>query len=343
MQECLEQNSFHPHPALWNGHLQTIVAAQQRRSFEWGWKDCVTRKITLKDRAVIRVEIALCHEKAPTLVAVHGMGGSSDSMYMLGLSHKAFLQGWNSVRLSLYNRNHELKRPRIFHAGCSGALAEITAELTGSFGLREILLVGVSMGGNILLKLLGEWGSEAPREMVAAATISPLVDLTSSWRILESSSNRLYRWYYVNRLRRLALARADLLNSYIDVERLRKVKSIREFDEAFTVPLSGYRDVHEYYARASAVSGFEKIGVPALIIHSRDDPLLPWRPLVSAAVEQNPCLHLVLCNRGGHAAFIEAERRNIDRSWAENRVIDFFRLAVSLAGRPSSSVNSVDE
>ena len=326
--ECLEQRPFRPHPALWNGHLQTIVGSQQRRSFEWGWKACVSKTIPLSDGAVIRAEVVFCDEASPTLVAVHGMGGSSDSMYMLGLSHKAYLKGWNSVRLSLYNLNSNLERPKVFHAGCSRDLAEITGGLFTRFGFDKCLFVGMSMGGNILLKLLGEWGDDYPPHILAAATISPLVDLTASWQILDSSSNRLYRWYYVSRLRRLALERADALSSYLDVERLRQVRTIREFDEAFTVPLSGYQDVFEYYSESSAVSRLGQIRVPTLLVHSRDDPLLPWRPLASPAVEKNPRLMLALSERGGHGAFIEGARRDIDRSWAENRVMDFFRLVV---------------
>ncbi len=326
--ECLEQRPFRPHPALWNGHLQTIVGSRQRRSFEWGWKACVTETITLSDRAVIRAEVVFSDDASPTLVAVHGMGGSADSVNMLGLSHKAYLEGWNSVRLSLYNLNPNLQRPKVFHAGCSSDLADIASELFNGFGFQKCLFVGVSLGGNILLKLLGEWGDDYPPQILAAATISPLVDLTASWQILESRSNRLYRWYYVSRLRRLALERADVLSSYLDIERLRKVRTIREFDEAFTVPLSGYQDVFEYYSESSAVSKLGQIRVPTLLVHSRDDPLLPWSPLTSPAVERNPRLMLALSEHGGHAAFIEGARRDIDRSWAENRVVDFFRLVV---------------
>jgi len=326
--QYLEERPFWPHPALWNGHLQTIVGSQQRRSFEWGWKACVSKTITLSDGAVVRAEVVFCDEAAPTLVAVHGMGGSSDSMYMLGLSHKAYLEGWNSVRLSLYNLNSNLEHPKIFHAGCSHDLAEIASALFKRFGFDKCVFVGMSMGGNILLKLLGEWGGDYPPNILAAAAISPLVDLTASWRILDSRSNRLYRWYYVSRLRRLALARADALSPYLDVEKLRQVRTIREFDEAFTVPLSGYQDVLEYYRESSAVSKLGQIRVPTLLVHSRDDPLLPWCPLVCPAVEENPRLMLALSKRGGHGAFVEGSRRDIDRSWAENRVVDFFRLLV---------------
>jgi predicted alpha/beta-fold hydrolase len=277
------------------------------------------------DGAMIRAEVVEVDKTRPTLVAVHGMGGSADSMYMLGLSHKAYLEGWNSVRLSLYNCNPELRQPKVFHAGCSGDLAEIVSRLTDQFEFSKILLVGVSMGGNTSLKLLGELG-DRPAGLVAAATISPLADLHASWPILEARRNRLYRWYYVSRLRELALNRAKKLDFAIDTERLSKVRSIREFDEVFTAPLSGYRDVFEYYSDASARSWLSRIHIPTLIIHARDDPLLPWQPLVDPAATENPALILILTEKGGHAAFIEKSRADIDRSWAENRVIDFFRL-----------------
>jgi len=253
------------------------------------------------------------------------MAGSSESGYMLGLSHKAFRKGWNCILLDLYNVNDEVPRPVIFHAGCNREMTQIVVGLIEKLSLERVFLVGVSLGGNILLKMLGEWQDTVPGRVSAAASISPLVDLTESWKMLDLRlSNRLYRHHYVSRLKSLSLNRSQHLQGFVDLGRLETVKTIRQFDEVLTVPLAGFEDVDDYYRRASARPTLGNIRVPTLVLHSRDDPFLPWRPLAEDEATRNPFLMVHLTEKGGHVAFLERARWDIDRSWAENRVIDYF-------------------
>jgi len=325
----LRENPFVPHPLLRNGHFQSVVGSQQRRQFPWGWKHCHEEILELEDGSEVKSKFLVDDGRRPTLIVIHGMSGSSESGYMLALSHKAYVQGWNFVLPSLYNVEAAPDRPKIFHAGCSDRIAEIIDICTLRHGLEVIVLAGISMGGNILLKLLGEWGSDPPAAVRAAATISPLVDLMRSWKILDKPSNSLYRWHYLRRLRQLSMLRPEFTSHFMDLESLAKVRTILGFDELVTAPLSGFSNAFDYYRKVSAVSLLLRISLPTLIIHSKDDPLLPWEPLAGSEVAGNDSLLISLTGAGGHVAFIAKEQKNdIDRSWAENRLIDFLSLGV---------------
>ncbi|MFQ5738986.1 MAG: YheT family hydrolase [Acidobacteriota bacterium] len=320
----LRQRPFRPHRLLRNGHLQTVVASKIRRRFEWGWRRSQVEYVDLGDGTRVRTVCVFHPEAGPTLIAVHGMAGSSDSNYMRGISHKAFRSGWNAVLLNLYNTNDQLKTPRIFHAGSSPELGELVLRLIHKLHIQELFLAGVSMGGNLILKLLGEWGCHYPRCLRSVGVISPLVDLTRSWQILEKPSNTLYRVHFVRSLKGLVRRRAAFLSPFVDLPALMRIATVREFDELFTAPLGGFRNAFDYYRQASAAPRMKAIRVPTLCLHSKDDPLLPWQPLTDPEVLSNRKILTSLTEKGGHVAFIERERQDIDRSWAENRTIDFF-------------------
>jgi predicted alpha/beta-fold hydrolase len=259
---------------------------------------------------------------------------------MQGFLHKAFREGWNAVLLNLYDLNLSGNRPVIFHSGSSRELEGIVNRVLDLDPCGTLVLVAVSMGGNILLKLLGEWGEGVPDQVRAAAVISPLVDLVASWDTLDRFTNRHYRWHYVHGLRQVVRRNERDLAKHIDVEGIRNIKSIREFDEIFTSVLGGFRDAFDYYRRASALPWLGKIRVPTLVLHSKRDPILPWGPLMTAGLRENPNVLLWLSREGGHVGFIEHEGPDIDRNWAENRIIDYARMwfGVSEAtGRPQGS------
>jgi predicted alpha/beta-fold hydrolase len=323
----LQEHPFRSHSWLWSGGLQTIVGSRQRREFPWGWKECEKNLLTLADGSRVRVEFLLSEPEAPTLVAIHGMSGSSRSLYMQAFSHKAFHNGWNFLLLNLYDVRTEPANLKIFHAGCSREVQEILELFARVHPLRELFLVGISMGGNILLRLLGELGSEGPQKIRAAAAISPLVDLMASWPVLDKPSNFLYRRYYLRRLKALLRRKAVVLKRFVDLSELQRVRTILDFDELVTAPLAGFKNAFHYYREASSWSWLGSIQVPTLLIHSKDDPLLPWEPLTRGEGSEDSSIHVHLTDRGGHVAYIaDNKEADIDRSWAENRVVDFFRL-----------------
>ena len=332
-EQILERRSFVPPIWLREPHLQTLGASLVKRKYSWGWRDSQQQFLDLSDGSRIMAVCIWQCSSAPTMVAVHGMGGSSQSTYMQGLSHKAHREGWNAILLNLYNQNRDLCRPKIFHAGASSEIGEIIQKLIDQYNLMEVFLVGASMGGNILLKFLGERGSQLPQEIRSAAVISPLVDLVTSARILESPSNFLFQRHFVKNLKKRIREQSTELDNFIDLKKMMNIRTVREYDQLVTVPLSGFCDVSEYYKTVSAQSYLKDVRVPTLLLHSKDDPLIPWKPFVLPEVRSNQSLIVKLTSTGGHLGFIEREKkRDVDRRWAENRVIDFFRFSKYLIG-----------
>lgn len=324
--EVLRRRPFAPHPLLRSAHLQTVLGSLLPREFPWGWAKSSERMLELDGGCQVRALLVDRAPDAPVLVALHGVGGSSESRYMQGLSHKAYREGWNAVLFNLYDRNLEGRRPTLFHAGSSPQIEQLLE------GIREIrqwsrfYLAGISLGGNMLLRLLGNWGERAPHWIAGAAVVSPLVDLEIGWKIIEEPSNVIYRVHFLRRLKRLLRQRSGELRDLIDFDALEKVRTFREFDDHVTAPMGGYEDAFDYYRRASSAPLLGKIRVPTLVIHSRDDPILPLDPWMRPEGRSHPSLLAHLTEHGGHVGFIEHEKTDIDRAWAENRMIDFFRL-----------------
>lgn len=324
-------------PTWWlrGPHRQTIAAARRRRRFPWGWQQEEVSFETLADGSVVELRRVDAGPGTPLVILFHGMSGSARSGTVLGLAHKAWRQGWSSLRVNLYDVAERLEPPRIFHAGVSSVVHELVAAELAADRTQTLALAGVSKGANLVLKALGEWGTEVPSAVLGAGVISPLIDLSMSWHLLEQPRNRLYQSYYVGRLKALIMARQVRFQNRLDLKQVARIRTILEFDTMVTAPLSGYRSVFQYYEDAGSRRRLSQIRVPTLIIHSRDDPFLPWAPLTGGDVRANPYLLVWLTRQGGHAGFLEAQPSGHDRSWAENRTVEF--LARLRAGRRADS------
>jgi uncharacterized protein len=264
--------------------------------------------------------------RKPTLLIVHGMEGSTESRYMLGTAEKALGAGFNAVRVNFRNcGGTEHLTPTLYHAGLTEDLRQIITELTEKDGLGSIYLMGFSLGGNVVLKLVGEYGKGAPAAVRGVVAISPCVDLASCADAIELRSNLLYHLHFTRSLRNRLRRKAELFPDRYDASRLRGVWSIRKFDDTFTSRHSGFRDVADYYARASALPFIKRIAVPTLIIHAKDDPFIPFAPLERTEVSGNDNVTLLATERGGHVGFI-SDGEGEGRFWAEATAIDYVRL-----------------
>ncbi len=321
----LQERPFQPHLLLPSGHIQTVFASQRRRTFAYGWTKAGREEVEIEGGVRIEAVSLPQPNPAPALIVLHGMTGSSRSDYMKAFSHKAWRLGWSCFLPSLYNTNFDLKHPVVFHAGASRRVRLVVEGLVERHRLEQVFLAGVSMGANLLLKMLGEWADRPPAWLVASAAASPLCDMTVSWQLMERPSNRIYQIYFTRRLKGLVLERAEHLGAFVDLDKVMQARTIREFDEHFIVPLEGFRDPFHYYGLGSSSPLIDRIRVPTLILHSKDDPFLPWEPLARPQAQSNPNLLIHLTERGGHLGFLERTRRDIDRCWFENRVMEYFQ------------------
>ena len=272
--------------------------------------------------------LARCHwqdepRRHPTLVLVHGLEGSSESGYLLGTAEKAFQQGFNAVRVNQRNcGGTERLTPTLYNSGLSGDVRAVLQELISRDGLREVCVVGFSMGGNLVLKMAGEYGSAAPPELRCAAAVCPSLDLAACADAIDRPRNGVYQRRFVRSLKRRMRQKASLFPERYPLDGLGRVRSVRQFDDAITARFCGFRDADDYYARASALQFIAAIRVPTLILTAQDDPMVPYRPFLDPALQTNPQITFLAPRRGGHCAFISREN-GARRFWAEARVVEF--------------------
>jgi len=333
-QTHIETHTFTPRRWLRGGHVQTLAGFLFRRRFH----------LPLPEERLIEVEPGvqvLCHchwqadrTRALSIIIVHGLEGSSDSQYMLGITEKALAEGMNVIRFNQRNcGGTDALAPVLYHSGLSSDVAAAARHFIARDGISRLALVGFSMGGNIVLKLAGEWGAQAPRELRAVAACCPAIDLAASADALHEPANRIYEQYFLWALRRRMLQKARLFPDRFDSSRLRGVRSLREFDDKVTAYYCGFRDVDDYYDRASAAHALHHIGVPTLILHAEDDPFVRLTPDTRRKISSNPCISLIATPDGGHCAFIgspaEAKNRSDGRYddgyWAEREIVNFLR------------------
>jgi predicted alpha/beta-fold hydrolase len=327
--EVLGQKPFRPHPLFNNRHAQTLAAYVWPRRY---------RLESLRDEERL-FEVAsgvrlLAHcrwhsepRRQPTIVLWHGIEGSSSSVYMLAMAEKGFRAGFNIIRMNLRNcGGTEHLTSTLYHGGLSEDLRAVTNELIERDRLSEIFVVGFSLGGNLVLKFAGEFGSEPPREVSAVCAVSPSVDLAASADTIRQGTNRLYQRDFLRRMRKRIKIKHKLFPELYDLSEIGSVRTIRDFDEQFTAAAHGFANADDYYYRASAIRVMDQISLPTLIIHAQDDPFIPFAPLNNAVFAASAYILLLAPERGGHVAFVASGSDWEDRFWAENRVVEFCRL-----------------
>ncbi|MGB8541474.1 MAG: alpha/beta fold hydrolase [Candidatus Acidiferrales bacterium] len=317
---------FVPHKLLYNPHLMTIAAAFWRRKFPRLPKSDA-RFFELEKGTQVRGE---CHwhkspRAHPTLVLLHGLEGSSESAYMFGTAEKAFISGLNVIRLNQRNcGGTEKLTPTLYHSGLSGDIGAVLLELIEEDSLPEIFAAGFSMGGNLVLKMAGEFGGSAPPELRAIAAIAPALDLAACADALAQPRNFLYNRHFVQSLKKHMRYKSSLYPDLFPLElsSFRRIRTVRDFDDVVTARFCGFQDAADYYERSSASNLLSAIKRPTLILTAQDDPFVPFRPFQNSAIQENPQITLIAPPYGGHCAFI-SEDKGGDRFWAEARIVEF--------------------
>jgi uncharacterized protein len=316
-------DSFRARRGLTGGHRQTIA------SF------LLQRKITLPTAEESQVEVepgvsvlCQCHwqadrARALTILVVHGLEGSSDSQYMLGIASKGLAAGMSVVRMNQRNcGGMDDCAPTLYHSGRSQDVAAVASHLIQSHRISKLALVGFSMGGNLVLKLAGEWGTSGPREFRAVAAVCPALDLAASADALHSPGNWLYEQYFLWKLRRRMREKARLFPGSFDLSRLRNLASLRDFDDRVTAYYCGFAGASDYYARSAAANVIDRVAVPTLILNAANDPFIRILPQTRSKIEANANIKFVETEDGGHCSFL-ASPNGYDGRWAEQQIVNF--------------------
>ena len=284
--------------------------------------------MVLLDRKLPSQVLCHCHWQsratdAPTVVLVHGLEGSSHSQYVLGNANKLFTAGCSVVRMNMRTcGGTDALSPTLYHSGMSGDVLSILHWLLAR-GCSRIALAGYSMGGNLVLKALGELGRDAPPELIAGVAVSPPMDLGNSADALHHWSNRLYERRFLRSLLARYRRKVRLYPNVFDGSRARHVCSIRDFDEQVMTPYCGFDGADDYYARAASARVVGHIAVPTLILHACDDPFIRLTASTRAKGHTNPHITLLEPAHGGHCAFLEDPAGDYDGYWAEHSLCDF--------------------
>jgi uncharacterized protein len=279
----------------------------------------------------------------PTLVVLHGLEGSCESGYIRGTGEKAWIAGFNVVRLNQRNcGGTEKLSPTLYHSGLSCDIRGVVMELAAADGLREIFAAGYSMGGNLVLKMAGELGGSPPSELHGVVAIAPALDLAACADALSKPRNFIYEHHFVTRLKRHMRHKASLfsdLYSLRTVPEFPRIRTVREFDDVITARYCGFADASDYYARSSASRVVAEIHVPTLIIAAKDDPFVPFGPFQNPAILGNRWITLLAPQHGGHCAFISQED-GLERFWAEARIVEFCASHSELASTSNTRADS---
>jgi predicted alpha/beta-fold hydrolase len=274
---------------------------------------------------------------APRLLILHGLEGSARSHYARGLVAAAARRGWEAAVLQFRSCGGVLnEQPRFYHSGETTDAAFVVRRLIEEAPGVPLGIVGVSLGGNVMLKWLGEQGDALPDEVRAAAAISVPFDLGRGARHIDQGFARVYQAHFLRSLRRKALAKLDRYPDLFDRAALERARSLADFDDVVTSRVHGFAGADDYYTRSSAIHFLHAIRRPTLLLSAIDDPFLPSTILdeVRAIVAENPALAAEFHPRGGHVGFVGGTAPWRPTYYAERRVLDF--LAPNLTGAIST-------
>ena len=259
----------------------------------------------------------------PLVVLFHGLEGGSSSQYATALMAATLARGWNGVVVHFRGCSGVPNRlPRAYHSGDSAEINWILRRLQQQCA-DSMYAAGVSLGGNALLKWLGEQGAVANQVIAAAAAVSAPVDLMASGDALGRGFNRVYTQNFLTTMRRKTLAKLALFPAICNRDHMLAARTLRDFDNLVTAPLHGYRDTDDYWTRASAKPLLRHITVPTLMINARNDPFLPAEALPQAH-ELSSAITVEFSATGGHAGFVTgAFPGRLD--WLPRRLLNFFQ------------------
>lgn len=314
----------HPFVApMWlgNPHAQTVWAPFFRRA-----PQVVRRRerIETPDGDFLDLHVAEGSRGKPAVLLLHGLEGSAESKYILGLQEKLRAIGWPSIAMEFRGCGGEMNRARrLYHSGETSDLALVAAQLAGAYSRLHI--VGFSLGGNVLAKWLGESADKVPSSVRSAAVVSAPFDLCVSGPHIDRALGGIYSRHFLRSLIAKAIAKEKQFPRSVDIARIRAARTLFEFDNYGTAVLHGFRDANHYYETQRSGQYLDRVRVPLLLLSAADDPFNPVSTLPRAVADSSGYLHPLFTERGGHVGFVYGPPFRA-RYWAEEQVVRFIQV-----------------
>jgi uncharacterized protein len=334
-----KERDFVPAPGLSNNHLMTLAPLVMIRRFPLTSRggERLLLEVAPENQVLVKVHRApQTAARADYLVLVlHGLESNADVHYVKGVCEKALFEGFSVARMNMRNCGGTSHlATTLYNAGMSEDVLSVAAQLSVRYGFKGVFLCGFSLGGNVVLKAAGEYAAaRAPGDFTLAGVcaVCPPIDLEGCVRQMEKGVNRIYEKNFVLSLKMRIYEKARHFPGRYDLVGLRKIKTVRGFDSAFTAPDAGYGSAEEYYHNASAQRVLAQIDSPALIIAAQDDPLVPFSCFESIVGDGSGGTE----NFRGHVSFVHKEPvpaavgrgpdAPSDQFWAEWQAVEFFK------------------
>ena len=313
---------FNPHPLSRGGHRQTLLGYFARRKLRWTAPVSDMLVDASPDvRLLLRASWQKDRAARPTLVVVHGLGGSDRASYAISTGLHAYGLGWNVVRMNMRGAgDSESICPRLYNAGLDADLLAVLAAVAQV--TPRVAVVGFSLGANLTLLAAARNPQNLPASLFAVAGVSPPLDLAVCADALGHRKNWFYEDWFMLELRAAYRRRQLLLPHLYEPGREAKTRSVRDYDEAITAVYGGFRDAADYYDRSSAGPLLAGIRHPTLILAAADDPLIPIGSVTSWALPESGLVEREILPTGGHVGFV-AHTTAPGRFWAAERVLDW--------------------
>jgi uncharacterized protein len=306
-----------------NPHIQTMYPTLFRKvqGVTYGRK-----RIETRDGDFVDLDYAATGSSR-AVVLLHGLEGDSGRSYMLGMVRAVQRSGWDAIAVNFRGCSGEPNRtPRLYHSGETQDLDEVLSFVAQQDHYAEIALIGFSLGGNVILKYLGEQGSSIRPHITKAVVFSVPCDLASSSIRLAEITNRLYLHRFMKMLRNKIRIKKQLMPDKIDDSGLDQVKTFKDFDERYTAPIHGFENAQDYWKKSSSRQFLPRIAIPALLVTAADDPFLGPSCYPYEEADASSCFFLETPRFGGHVGFVAF---NPEREfWSEKRAVAFINAAV---------------
>ncbi|GAB3509234.1 alpha/beta fold hydrolase [Spirosoma knui] len=329
-------SSYQPPARLWNGHLQTIIPSLFRKvtvpyvreridtpdddflDLDWAYGSA-TEDVTPEAAPVSSTP------SGPLVILSHGLEGSSTSQYLAGMARHLTQNGYDCLAWHYRSCSGELNRQqRFYHIGETGDL-HFVIQYALKRGYQTIHLMGFSAGGNVTLKYLGERSHTLDPAIQRAVVFSVPVDLMGSAERLERWDSLVYNYRFNRTLKRKVLQKAEAMPGVFSTATVQKARSIREFDNLFTAPQNGFRDVTDYYTRSSSLQFIPTIRIPTLLVNAKNDPFLSPECFPKTLAQELSTVWMEFPAQGGHCGFPAKEGGLNATSWSEKRALEFLQ------------------
>jgi predicted alpha/beta-fold hydrolase len=313
-------------PAWWvpGRHAHTLWGRLFRRPPRL--KTRLERWATPDDDEVEVHRLDATRRDVPRLLLLHGLEGTIRSNYIQGTLALAQQRGWAADVLIFRGCGTRMNRQRrIYHSGETSDLQLVVERVTKENPGQPIVLAGFSLGGNVLLKWLGEHGSALPSQVRAAAAISVPYDLEAGARQIEHGFSRIYTYHFLRSLMEKARAKLRAYPDLFDDSRLQGARTLYDFDDIVTAPVHGFHSAHDYYTRSSSLQYLSRVRVPTLLLNALDDPFVPRDTLdaVLMVSRENEVLSTEFYPHGGHVGFVGGSTPFRSHYFAELRLVEF--------------------